>query len=221
MGGKPYIVVVDPAVHTPELDSFNNIAFLAPLPLTYHLPALLGLETLPGQTEGVRGVIVMGSAASVHDHLPWQRPLEQWLRPLCDRGVPVLGLCYGHQMLAHMFGGKIEYMNEARTKLRGVREVTLNIPDLNACSVKPLIVTHNEHVTRVPDGFDVVATSPQVAVDGIKHRKLPIFGFQSHPEATTEFLKAREMLEPHAVSALPGGHELVAAFLHLVKVARP
>lgn len=213
----PHIMVIDPGVHTPEVDTFNHMCGFAPLPLTYHMPALFGFHSFPSDESLVRGIIILGSASSVNDNLPWQKPLEAWLKPLCERGVPVLGLCYGHQMLAHMFGGKVAYMTPGQDKLKGVRKVTFAANPLGINGSKQLIVTHNEAVTELPDCMEILASSDAVRVDALKHRKWPIFGLQSHPEATVEFLRGHGMLEPQVIEALADGHDVIKRFFKLTR----
>lgn len=211
----PHIMVIDPCVHTPEVDTFNHMCGFAPLPLTYHMPALFGFHSFPTDESLIRGIIILGSAASVYDHLPWQKPLEAWLKPLCERGIPVLGLCYGHQMLAHMFGGKVAYIRADHEKSKGVREVDFTSSALNINGKKRLIVTHNEMVTDLPECMEIFASSSDVKIDGLKHRKYPVFGLQAHPEATVEFLRGRGMLEPQAIEALSDGYDVIRSFFSI------
>ena len=65
-------MVIDPAVVEPAIESYNRIATIAPFPVTYHLPALYGTSSLGMYNDNVRGIIVMGSAASVNDNHKWQ-----------------------------------------------------------------------------------------------------------------------------------------------------
>lgn len=215
----PHIVVIDPGVHTPEVDTFNHMCGFAPLPLTYHLPAMHGFNSFPtGESLAlVRGIIVLGSAASVYENLPWQKPLEDWLLPMCERGVPVLGLCYGHQMLAHMFGGKIAYMTPGKEKLKGARQIDFIPNPLSISGSRRLIVTHNEAVVELPECMEILATSAAVRVDGLRHRKWPVFGLQSHPEATIEFLKSHEMHLPQVIEALPDGADVLRKFFAIIR----
>ena len=147
----PHIVVIDPGVRTPEIDTFNHLNSIAPLPCTYHLPAMFSFSTLPDNLNLVRAVIVMGSAASVNDDFPWQRPLEAWVKRACEATIPVLGLCYGHQMLAHMFGGRVEFMYEDRAKLKGLREIQLLENPVWISTKAKLVVTHAEAVVALPE----------------------------------------------------------------------
>ena len=198
LSAAKHLMVIDPGVHTPEIDTFNNIAALSPVPCSYHLPALFGFDSFPKSYDLVAGIIVLGSAASVHDDFPWQRPLENWLRPAIEKNIPVLGCCYGHQMLAHMFGGRVEFINAEKTKLKGVRRVNVRDNNLWHTGDRNLIVTHAETVTALPQSLRVIASSPEIAIDGFAHENKPVFGFQSHPEATEVFLRGHEMLEAQA-----------------------
>jgi GMP synthase (glutamine-hydrolysing) len=209
------MMVIDPGVHTPEIDTFNNIAAMSPIPCTYHLPAMHGFESFPSDRGNVRGVIVLGSAASVHDRAPWQLTLEQWLMPLIEGSVPVLGCCYGHQMLAYMFGGEIGFVRNDQSKLKGVRRVEITENDLWPSGTRSLIVTHAEMVQKLPPSMRTIACSPEIAIDGLAHRFKPVFGFQSHPEATTAFLKGHEMLEHQSVAVLSEGHDMVRSFVNM------
>lgn len=55
------------------------------------------------------GVVVLGSHAMVTDGLPWSLRLERWIPTVVAHGVPVLGICYGHQLLASALGGRVDY----------------------------------------------------------------------------------------------------------------
>lgn len=65
-------------------------------------------DALPSR-EGFAGVIVSGSAAMVTDRADWSERSADWLRDAAHEGLPLLGICYGHQLLAHALGGEVAY----------------------------------------------------------------------------------------------------------------
>jgi len=212
---KKTIMVIDPGVHTPELDTFNLISKLSDIPCTYHLPAMFGFDSFPIHASDIAGIVVLGSAASVYDNLAWQRPLESFVAKMIDAGVPVLGCCYGLQMLAFMYGAKVGYVQASKEKLKGVRRVKIMGNHVWDTSVRSVIVTHAEMLTEIPAEFSLLATSDQVPIEGIYHKKKPVFGFQFHPEATRVFLKGHDMHNEITESSLSDGHEILARFVHM------
>jgi len=210
------IMVIDPGVHTPELSSFNLIAGMARVPCTYHLPAMFGFASFPDDLSHLAGVIVLGSAASVHERLPWQEPLENFVFTVIKAGIPLLGCCYGHQMIAHMFGANVGFVRETREKLKGRRVIKMLENPICPAGERSVIVTHAEIITDVPAGFKVIATSDDVEFEGIAHEKKPIYSFQFHPEATAVFLAGHEMLSEITRTSLSDGHEILRGFVHMV-----
>ncbi|RYY63680.1 MAG: glutamine amidotransferase, partial [Comamonadaceae bacterium] len=65
-----------------------------------------GGDELPSR-EGFAGVIVTGSAAMVPDRHDWSERTGAWLRDAAHAGLPLLGICYGHQLIAHALGGDV------------------------------------------------------------------------------------------------------------------
>ena len=211
---RPHIAVIDPATRTPELDCFNTMARRSPLPLTYHLPALHGFDSLYREGRPLAGVVILGSGASVYDDVPWIPALSAWLRDRLAPDLPVLGLCFGHQFLAHLHGGEIALLWNG-AKRRGTRIVEVKAPALLPEETGPLVISHREGVVRPPEGWRVVATSPAVTYDGLAHPEWPIWGFQPHPEATAGFVAQNEITVDEPGTAFAFGHRIVAAFLDL------
>lgn len=213
---RPQILIIDPAVKSPELENFNRLSEISPLCLSYHLPALFGFNSLKAteKTE-VKGIIILGSLSSVNDKLPWQEELGHFLKKHFDKKTPLLGLCFGHQLVAHLFGGKVQYVFPDQKKHLGFREVALQSNPLwgEACR-GALYVSHNEHVVSAPSGFTVSATSPEIPIEGLAHPSMPIWTFQPHPEAGPKFLEQREKRPAADPSQFRFGQELVQRFLN-------
>src|SRR5205814_1060453 len=79
-----------------------------------------------------------------------------------------------------------------------------------------LVVTHREIVVNCPKDFEVIGSSDDVRVDAIAHKKLPIWGFQSHPEATEHFLMRKQGDQELKPEELKLGHQIMRAFLERV-----
>ena len=212
---RPHLTVIDPAMKTPEIDCYNHISSRSGCRTTYHLPALHGLDSLRRFDDSpIDGIVILGSGASVYDNLPWQRPLNDWIQERCLAGVPTIGLCYGHQLLADVFGGTVEILWNGE-KAKGTRVVSI---DRGALLTQPmnehLIVSHREGVTKEPPDFYTFGRSLEVRVDAMKHAELPIWGFQPHIEATPDFLtnNAIDAKPEHASAAFKFGQQLMDAF---------
>ncbi|MBM4372385.1 MAG: glutamine-hydrolyzing GMP synthase, partial [Deltaproteobacteria bacterium] len=98
--------------------------------------------------------------------------------------VPMLGLCYGHQLLARDFGGRVEAGREGeygqvRARLDPTCPLFSGLPEDQA-----VWMSHRDRVTSLPDGFRTVASSSAVPVAGFEHPDRRIFGLQFHPEVT-------------------------------------
>jgi GMP synthase-like glutamine amidotransferase len=187
----PRLWIIDPSAKRPEQQGIGSILRDWPGESRVFMPALRPGDG-PGPQTGwaADGFVLMGSAASVWDPLPWIEPLAAWLRPLLggEVGGPLLGICFGHQMIAHVAGGEVRFLAEDRTKRLGVELSELDggrlLPGRHTLRV---VVSHREEVSRLPKGFRRVARRPGVAVDGMEHAELPVFSFQFHPEAREEF----------------------------------
>jgi GMP synthase (glutamine-hydrolysing) len=217
MNYREMIFVVDPAQHTPELDTFNLIACTSKLPCSHHLPGLFGMTSIDAvPVKYIKGIIVLGSKASVYDGLPWQTPLNTWLMKMMEIGTPTFGICYGHQLIAHLYGAEVGFLFPSQEKVTGFRTVDIAADGRlgRAKSRSPLIVTHREIVTRVPDEMELWATSELSVNDGFRHKKLPIWTMQPHPEGTPLFLAEREISQPLNASDFSAGHEILRGFLN-------
>ncbi len=123
------------------------------------------------------GIIFTGGPNSVYD------PASPHVDPaVFTLGIPVLGICYGCQLIAYTLGGKVEHAaaSEYGRRTFTFRKASLlsaGVPETSVCWM-----SHTDHVTQVPAGFDVLAETEScpVTVFGSEERK--IYGIQFHPE---------------------------------------
>jgi len=211
------LMVLDPSLTEPEIQSYNHISSRSPVPTTYHLPALFDPKSMEKVIGETCGIILMGSAASVYEKHDWLKNIHSILEQAFALGIPTLGICFGHQFIAHMFGGTIDYLwNDEKKK--GARSVKLNsLSILKKPAEGNLIYSHREGVTSCPANFDISISSEMVKIDGITHKSKPIWGVQPHIEATYAFAKRNGISEEHFQPAFKFGTLVLDKFLEKIK----
>jgi GMP synthase (glutamine-hydrolysing) len=125
----------------------------------------------------VKGLILSGGPSSVYE------PNAPRLDPrILELNLPVLGLCYGHQLIAEITKGKVE---PAACKEYGIAQVSIDktVGVLEGLSKKEKVwMSHGDTVLAVPPGFEVLAHTESCPVAAFKHKEKPIYGLQWHPE---------------------------------------
>jgi GMP synthase (glutamine-hydrolysing) len=146
------------------------------------------------------GFVVTGSAASVYwdSEQEWVEPVCEWVREAVDRGLPALGVCFGHQLLAHALGGEVADMGEYELGYREVRRTDID-PDAadDPEDGDPLFegldeeflvfTTHSDTVAEVPPGAAVIAEN-DYGNHGFRLGR--VAGVQAHPEYDQEMAEA-------------------------------
>lgn len=133
--------------------------------------------------------IIFGSHSNVEDRLKWQVELARFMKEKILSGAPVLGLCFGHQLMADAFGGEVIKRRKGVASGPRLVEFTRSFGALKAGSTRTLGVSHSYEVARIPENFEVMAISTDCPTDGLRHKSLPYFGFQAHPEASEPFFQ--------------------------------
>ncbi|WP_152039622.1 type 1 glutamine amidotransferase [Salinigranum salinum] len=130
------------------------------------------------------GVVITGSRASVYWDEPWIRSLVDWTADAAARGLPTLGVCYGHQVLAEALGGRVAALGEYEIGYRTV-EQTRTDADLfgGVPEAFTAFTTHSDHVVDLPPGATLLAEN-EYGVHAF--RKGHAFGVQFHPEYDPE-----------------------------------
>lgn len=129
--------------------------------------------------DAVDAAIVTGSKASTYWDEPWIDDLEAWLREADDRRIPLLGVCFGHQIVAQALGGTVEDMEEYELGYHEV-ERTGDTPLFDGLGDRfTVFCTHHDEVTALPPGAEAHAET-DVAMQA--YRRGDSFGVQFHPE---------------------------------------
>ena len=139
-------------------------------------PTIYGPDVAPKQLHGCAGVILSGGPQSVYE------PEAPKIRKsVLDLGVPVLGICYGHQLLAKMLGGRVtkrdgEY-GHARLDVTASDTLFRKTP-----RSQQVWMSHSDAVTQLPEGAAPIASTERCENAAFADLKRRIFGVQFHPE---------------------------------------
>ncbi len=124
-----------------------------------------------------KGIILSGGPSSVYAA---DAPLP--VPGILDLEIPILGICYGLQVIAHALGGEV---TRAPQREYGRAELTVkNASPLFSGLGDSLSVwmSHGDHLTRIPPQFEVIAHTANAPIAAIQHRHRPVYGIQFHPE---------------------------------------
>lgn len=146
------------------------------------------------------GIILSGGPASVFDEGAPRVPVE-----LLRLGVPVLGICYGMQLMAALLGGRVVPAREREYGLASLRgrfgsPLFLGIEEFRHDMPIQVWMSHGDRIEVLPDGFEAIAASPNSPVAAMADRGGTLFGVQFHPE----------------VAHTPRGKEILGNFLFRV-----
>ncbi|WP_319582313.1 glutamine amidotransferase [uncultured Pseudodesulfovibrio sp.] len=148
---------------------------------------------------GFAGAVITGSHDMVTDGTPWITDTAAWVRRAVDAGLPLLGICFGHQLMADALGGKADYHPD------GVEIGTANITRTRASEEDPLFrdlpevfpghVTHSQTALKLPQGATLLATGSHDPHQSFRVGE-SAWGVQFHPEfdapAIHEYISRRE-----------------------------
>jgi GMP synthase (glutamine-hydrolysing) len=140
-------------------------------------PCTVGLERI--KAFEAKGIILSGGPNSVYDENAPSIPKEVF-----ELGVPVLGICYGEQLVAHLLGGKVE---PGKAREYGRAPLTIDRPGMLFQGFEKgeeiqVWMSHGDVVAKVPDGFENIGTNPSTPFAAIEHPTRRIWAIQFHPE---------------------------------------
>lgn len=136
-----------------------------------------GFSELPSDTENIKGIILSGSPASSRDRT-FPRPTRDWL----ESGIPVLGICYGMQVMTTLLGGKVgagtrREFGESEVILTGDCPLFHGLPHHLR-----VWMSHSDRVMVLPDRFTVLAESGEIPIAAMGDPSRHLYGLQFHPE---------------------------------------
>lgn len=148
--------------------------------------------------EDLAGIVVTGSPAMVSARLAWSEHTAKWLRMAVNSELPILGVCYGHQLLAHALGGVVG-PNPAGRQIGTVecQVIDINVKDPLLGHLPDTFTvqsSHSEVVLEIPPGAQRLATNPLDDNFAIRFSS-NAWGIQFHPEfsapVTSDYIRYR------------------------------
>jgi GMP synthase (glutamine-hydrolysing) len=144
-----------------------------------------------------KGIILSGSHASTYEAQELRAPQAVW-----QLGVPVLGICYGMFTMTVQLGGEVEASQQrefgyAEVRAHGHTQLLEAIEDYRTAEGHGMLkvwMSHGDKVTKLPQGFKLMASTPSCPIAGIADEARGYYGVQFHPEVT-HTLQGRAMLE--------------------------
>ena len=174
------------------------------------------LGEYPEQLDQHGAYLITGSKAGVYEDHPWLPPLIDFVRILDQAHIPLLGICFGHQLVAHALGGEVSKSEKGWGV--GVHEHGWRAkPDWVTSKQDSfqVLVSHQDQVQSVASGLQVIAGS-EFCPNAVLYKPEHILTFQGHPEFIEDYSRAL-MIHRHdridesamgpALASLEKGHD--------------
>ena len=132
--------------------------------------------------ENISGIILSGGPLNVY-----QNDKFKFDRKILQLGTPILGICFGHQILSKELGGRVKKSNHREFGLAIINKVSNSILTknfFNKKNVSNVWMSHADQVSKMPTGFKIVASTKNSKLTIIENSKSNFYGVQFHPEVT-------------------------------------
>lgn len=141
----------------------------------------------PENVSVCNGWLVTGSVYSAYDDIPFISRLEDFINESYAASIPIVGICFGHQIMAQALGGKVEKYIDG-LNIGGGLNIGQSAYRL-ADETIDLLAIHQDQVTKVPDGAEVILSNKVCKIAGLAYKGTAI-SFQPHPEFSSNFMHA-------------------------------
>ena len=234
------LLIIQTGKPLPSLSRYGGFAHWIRVAAGLDAAATVVVDVTAGQAlpapQALAGVVVTGSAAYVTDRADWSETTAAWLREAVAAGLPVLGICYGHQLLAHALGGEVAFNPAGRESGTIALQLRAEAADDPLFAGLPATVsahaTHMQTVLTPPPGATVLAHSARDNCQAFRIGERA-WGLQFHPEFATHHMRGylRERAECIArhgddaralarqVHAAPQARHLLRRFVRQTRLA--
>lgn len=157
---------------------------------SYDMVAVSDGAPLPDPA-ALEGIVITGSAAGVYDDLFWLDPLRAFIRNAYGQRTPMLGVCFGHQIMADALGGDVRKSDKGWGLGRHSYEVVSKPAFMRtAPAVLSVACSHQEQVIVPPVEAEVILKSDFTPNAGLAYRNGAALSFQPHPEFADDYTVA-------------------------------
>ena len=156
-------------------------------------------DEFPASEQECDAWLITGSKHGVYENLPWMLRMKDLILAIDKANLPLVGICFGHQIIAEAMGGKVE-------KFSGGWGLSLqtyklqNCADMTSDDSFTINAIHQDQVVKKPESAEVIATSGFCQYAGLRYGN-KMLTFQAHPEFTIDF--ERSLITERRGSVLP------------------
>ena len=208
----PKITIVETGLVSPERRTrhgsfpqmFERMIRAADASASFATIRLADGEGLPDPA-GLEAILITGSPAGVYDDLDWIAPLERFVRAAYEARIPMVGVCFGHQLIAQALGGTVRQSERGWGIGRHVYDV---VPGNGVIDGEKIAIacSHQDQVIAPPAGATTILHSTFTPHAGLLYANGAVLSVQPHPEFTTAFAdicceKAGQHSAPEALVA--------------------
>ncbi|ODT65731.1 MAG: glutamine amidotransferase [Pelagibacterium sp. SCN 63-23] len=175
---------------SPYADMFRAMLDSSGKPFTQAVISVVDGEAIP-DPDGLEGVLITGSPAGVYEDHAWLEPLRAFIRKAYGHGTPMLGICFGHQIMADALGGDVRKSEKGWGLGRHTYRVTRRPPFMaDAPETLSIACSHQDQVITPPSEAEVVLASDFTPNAGLLYRSGRALSFQPHPEFEDDYTMA-------------------------------
>jgi GMP synthase-like glutamine amidotransferase len=189
----PKITIIETGLVSPERRArhgsfphmFERLIGQADSSASFATVRLVDGEALPDPA-GLDAILITGSAAGVYDDLDWIAPLERFVRAAHDARIPLVGICFGHQLIAQALGGTVRKSEKGWGIGRHVYDVASGNGVIDGDKTA-IACSHQDQVIEPPAGATTILHSAFTPHAGLLYENGVTLSVQPHPEFTAAF----------------------------------